>query len=236
MLNNCFKEHFVIYKPKDIVSGDFYWVVQTSHPQTNEVYTFLSVIDCSGHGVPGALMSMIGYQLLDEIVKQMRIIEPQVILEVLDDLVVASLKQQVSDNSDGMDLAMCRLQSLPDGSIELIYSGAKRNLIVVEDKNTKVVKGDRLGIGGFFENVVKQFTHTKLILQPGAVLYMTTDGIRDMPNQNRRSFGTKRLHRLIQKHAHLPLPEQKQIFETAFENHLGTQDPRDDMTLFAVRL
>jgi serine phosphatase RsbU (regulator of sigma subunit) len=235
-LSGCFKEHLVIYKPKDIVSGDFYWLVQTNHPQTNEIYTFLAVIDCTGHGVPGALMSMIGYQLLDEIVKQMRILEPHLILNVLDELVISSLKQQTSDNSDGMDIAMCRLQHKANGSIELVYSGAKRDLIVLEDDQMQVIKGDRLGIGGFFEDIVKEFTHTKLVLKPNSLLYMNTDGIRDLPNPNRRSFGTKRLQALIKKNALLPLAEQKQIFEDAFDTFRGTQDARDDMTLVAVKL
>lgn len=236
ILSGCFKEHFVIYRPKDIVSGDFYWLVQTTHPQTQETYTFLAVIDCTGHGVPGSLMSMIGYQLLDEIVKQMRIIEPHLILNVLDELVISSLKQQVSENSDGMDIAMCRLQHKANGLVELVYSGAKRDLMIMEEDKLRVIKGDRLGIGGFFEDIVKEFTPTKLELKQGSLLYMNTDGIRDLPNPNRRSFGTKRLQGLIKKHAKLPLAEQKQIFEETFEAFRGTQDVRDDMTLVAVKL
>ena len=236
VLSACFKAHFIVYQPKDIVSGDFYWVLQTTHPQTSEQYTFMAVIDCTGHGVPGALMSMVGYQLLNEIVKQMRVIEPNLILELLDQLVVTSLRQQVSHNTDGMDVCLCRLKSLPDGATEVAYSGAKNNLIVVEDNTLKVIKADRKGVGGFFADKDNKFTKTTLRLSRGSMLYMSSDGIRDLPNHERRSFGSQRFHQLIQANASLDLATQKTVFEQALKDFLGAQEPRDDITLFAVRV
>jgi serine phosphatase RsbU (regulator of sigma subunit) len=235
MMHRCFEDHAIIYWPKDIVSGDFYWLLQVNHPQTNDLYTFVSVIDCTGHGVPGAFMSLIGYQLLNDIV-QRHILEPYLMLEELDRLIVKALRQRETENKDGMDVCMCRLQKLTDGTTELLYSGAKRDLFYMEEGEWKMIKGDRVFIGGFSEGKDTKFNNNVTTLQPGTQIYMTSDGIADMPNDRRRSFGMRRLNGALQDNAHLPMAEQKRRLIEAIRAHQGNQEQRDDVTLLAVKI
>lgn len=235
MMHRCFEDHAIVYWPKDIVSGDFYWLLQVNHPQTNDLYTFVSVIDCTGHGVPGAFMSLIGYQLLNDIV-QRHVLEPHLMLEELDRLIVKALRQRETENKDGMDVCMCRLQKLEDGTTELLYSGAKRDLFYMEEGEWKMIKGDRVFIGGFSEGKDTKFNNNVRTLQAGTQIYMSSDGIADMPNDRRRSFGMRRLNNTLQDNAHLPMEQQKQRLIEAIRAHQGNQEQRDDVTLLAVKI
>ncbi|OJJ20352.1 hypothetical protein BKI52_17975 [marine bacterium AO1-C] len=235
-LKECLNEYFLIYWPKDIVSGDFYWLFEHTVPQTQETFTFIAVIDCTGHGVPGAFMSLIGYQMLDEIVKEKRVLEPHLILECLDKLIIDSLKQKESDNTEGMDVCMCRLKKLPDGYTEVHFSGARRDLVYVEHNMLSKIKGDRTSIGGYFEGNHKRFKNNVITLAPGTLLYLSSDGMADMPNAKRRSFSSKRLEELLKTNAPLPLVKQKQAVIQAINTHKGKQEQRDDVTLLAIKL
>mgnify|MGYP001794850346 CR=1 FL=1 len=235
-LKNCLNDYFLIYWPKDIVSGDFYWLFEHTVPQTQEKFTFIAVIDCTGHGVPGAFMSMIGYQLMDEIVKEKQIMEPNLILECLDALIVDSLKQKESENTEGMDVCLCRLKQLDDGNTEVHFSGARRNLVYIEHNELYKIKGDRTSIGGYFEETPKRFKNNVITLAPDTLLYLSSDGLADIPNARRRSFSSKRLENLLKINAHLPLDQQKQEVIQAINTYKGNQEQRDDITLLAVRL
>ncbi|HAS42842.1 MAG TPA: hypothetical protein DCS93_20345 [Microscillaceae bacterium] len=235
-LKECLNEYFLIYWPKDIVSGDFYWLFEHTIPQTQETFTFIAVIDCTGHGVPGAFMSLIGYQMLDEIVKEKQVLEPHLILECLDKLIIDSLKQKESDNTEGMDVCMCRLKKRSDGQTEVHFSGARRDLVYVEHNILSKIKGDRTSIGGYFEGNHKRFKNHVITLAPGTLLYLSSDGMADMPNAKRRSFSSRRLEELLKTNAPLPLVKQKQAVIKAINTHRGKQEQRDDVTLLAVKL
>jgi len=125
-----FADNFVLFKPKDIVSGDFYWYARLERREGFCEKHFIAAIDCTGHGVPGAFMSMIGNRLLNEIVNERKTTDPAEVLDLLDQGVVKALKQETSENSDGMDVCLCRVDRLDDGGSKVFFSGAKRNLVV----------------------------------------------------------------------------------------------------------
>ena len=138
-------ESFVIYRPKDIVSGDFYWISKSGSK------TITSVVDCTGHGVPGSLVSLIGNNLLNEAINEHRLTAPAKILDYLDVKVRVKLKQDEGSNRDGMDLGLCVLEELIDG-YKLTYGGAKNTLFIISNGELVTLKGDRKSIGGHKDN------------------------------------------------------------------------------------
>lgn len=228
-LNRIFDEHFVVYLPKDIVSGDFYWFAKTD-------YTFLAVIDCTGHGVPGAFMSMIANTLLNEIVNEKRIYDPSQILSLLHFGVKSSLKQDESKNDDGMDICLIRLERDEKFNLHLTYAGAKRPLYFVRDKQLFKIRGSRNSIGGWQNKAFVKFRNHQLALQAEDVLYLTTDGFVDTPNKSRKSFGSTLFKELMIQNAQLPLAEQKIAFEKALYNHQKGTSQRDDITVVGIKV
>ncbi len=221
-------ESFVIYRPKDIVSGDFYWISK------NGGKTIASVIDCTGHGVPGSLVSLIGNNLLNEAINEHRLLDPSEILDYLDVKVRVKLKQDEGNNRDGMDLGLCVLEKQVNETYKLTYGGAKNTLFVVADGKLSTLKGDRKSIGGFKHNF--SFTQQELNLRPGDTIYMTTDGFIDQANPQRERFGSKRLRKLISELHHLTMGEQGKQFEKALDQHQQDTEQRDDINFIGIRI
>ncbi len=228
--NEVFDDFFVIYRPKDIVSGDFYWFSQVDH------YCYVAVVDCTGHGVPGAFMSLIGHSMLDEIISRQRILETNQALSQLHQEVRKSLKQEDGSNTDGMDLALCRFENAGNGTIKVQFSGAKSSLYYIQNQELFLLKGDRLGIGGYQKEAVKNFTSQEVFLNPQDTLYLTTDGYIDMPNRKRKRFGDKRLKQLMIEHHSQNFVKQKELFENALKDFSENTPPRDDITLMGIKL
>jgi serine phosphatase RsbU (regulator of sigma subunit) len=230
-MREAFKSHFLLYKPKDIVSGDFYWISVING------YTFAAVIDCTGHGVPGAFMSLVGNTILKEIVNQKHIFEPAKILEALHTNIQVALHQQDKSNDDGMDLCLCRLESLYYGNTKVIFSGAKRPLYFVkkDDPTFFVIKGDRKSIGGM-QKKQSDFTNNELILESGGRIYMMTDGLADQNNIDHEKLGIDRLANLIQHNHQLMLPNQYVLVEQMLIDYQKEALQRDDITLLAVEV
>ncbi|MEN7550859.1 SpoIIE family protein phosphatase [Rapidithrix thailandica] len=229
-INEIFDEHFVIFRPKDIVSGDFYWLSQV------EKKVFVAVVDCTGHGVPGAFMSMIGNTILNQVIKEENIHSPEKILEALHLRVVDALKQKDSQNMDGMDIGLCCIEKLENEKFSLKFSGAKCPLFLCHKGEILKVSSDRKSIGGRQNKKVLTFNCEHLLLEKGDILYLTTDGIIDTGNQQRERFGTKRLLNLLNECNDRPLSEQKVTFLEAIDRHQGNADQRDDVTLFSLKV
>jgi ligand-binding sensor domain-containing protein len=170
------KDYFLVYEPRDIVSGDFYWFDIT------EDHYLLALADCTGHGVPGALLSMIGYMMLNEIVKVRHILDPAKILARLHQGFRYILKQEIeeTDTYDGMDIGLCRVD-LHTGKVT--YAGARRPLIYVKNSELIEIKGDRKSIGGRQKEKKHSFTNQEIDIldknQDGIMIYLTTDGFAD---------------------------------------------------------
>jgi serine phosphatase RsbU (regulator of sigma subunit) len=222
-----FPEHFILYKPKSIVSGDFYWFCELDDA------ILLAVIDCTGHGVPGAFMSMIGNALLNEIIIKKRIASPAAALMELHQEVRSALKQNEKEksNHDGMDISLIRIEKS-----KLIFSGAKRPLYVVENGGLSEIRGDRFSIGGRERHLARRYTNHELPLQKGLMIYLTTDGFADQSNDKKESFGTKRLKQTLAELGRESAETQKAWLASILEGHQGKEEQRDDITILGIRI
>ncbi|TGK29505.1 GAF domain-containing protein [Leptospira gomenensis] len=223
------KEQFVIFRPKDIVSGDFYWFSK------KDGSIFLAAVDCTGHGVPGALMSMIGNTLLNQIVNEAGIKDPGKVLEHLNRNVRQALKQDSLDaNSvDGMDVCFCRIDN-----DKVLFAGAKRPLYFSKDDKIEEVKGDRHSIGGRQKEDSRTYTTHEVKLEKGkpTMFYLATDGYMDQPNPQRQRIASKGLISHLQNVSSLPASEQKERLEAFLDGHQAGEAQRDDITLIGFRI
>jgi serine phosphatase RsbU (regulator of sigma subunit) len=225
------KESFVLYKPKDIVSGDFYWVSDTNKQKD----VFIACVDCTGHGVSGAFMSLIANTLLNQIVNQEGISDTATILEMLNSGIRKSLKQEQKVNKDGMDLSICKISHTENGT-KIYFTGAKRPLWIVRN-NTKIVevfKGDLKSIGGD-QRKNREFTVQAIDVFEGDMLYMMTDGFVDQCNVTKEKFGTKQLLELIPQIASKALYLQKNDLQNALASHQASEEQRDDISIIGLR-
>ena len=238
-LTKVFNEHFVLYRPKDIVSGDFYWYhhIPAQHESDTEKI-FMAVIDCTGHGVPGAFMSMIGNTLLNDILKHRQIYHPAQILESLDRGVYNALRQEDRSNVDGMDVCLILFErKTGKEEIKLTYAGAKRPLLCARKQDSEfiILNGDRRAIGGH-QRRDRDFTEKELILNIGDAVFLTTDGICDQFSEKRRKFSSNRLREVLQENSHFNMVDLKATLETILMKHQGTAEQIDDITVVGVRL
>lgn len=225
-------DHYVIYQPKDIVSGDFYWIGYS------EGFQYAAVADCTGHGVPGAFMSMVGSSLLREILYEKEITSPADMLEYLDDEIRRSLRQtgEEGSNTDGMDIVLIRYTYREDGKIELDFAGAKRPLIYKEvEKEIIQLRGTSRSIGGL-QRKKKPFEEHHLTLSPRTMLFLTSDGLMDQPNKERKKYGTIRFLEKISEWVHLPISMQQTSLLEDLESFRQEEEQRDDITIMAINL
>jgi len=228
----------VIYLPRDIVSGDFYWMTNVVDPVSKKVYTFIAVVDCTGHGVPGAFMSLIASRLLNEIINERLILETDLILTKLNHEVRKALKQDETNNNDGMDVVITRLEKLDDNEYQVLFSGAKRDLIYYNSKSNEInrLKADRKGIGGRSKNIDYKFTRKTLNLLSSDILYLFSDGITDQNNENRKRYGTDQLIEELNKIKTKTVGDQKLHIENTFKKYKGNEEQRDDICMLFLKL
>ncbi|OJJ21040.1 hypothetical protein BKI52_10740 [marine bacterium AO1-C] len=237
-LEGIFEDHFLIYEPKDIVSGDFYWVTQVTdelHPQRAKI-TFVAVVDCTGHGVPGAFVSIIGVTLLNEIVNQKRMTDPALILKMLNNGVRTRLKQSQGKNKDGMDVCLCKIEEKIDGCFLVTFAGAKRPLYYIQDKLLQKIKGDRQGIGGDCQFGNHCFTNKQITLSAGDRLFLSSDGYKDAANPRRKSLGQKKMENLLRQGHKGSMTQHHQQLLRALKTHQQGTAQRDDITLLGIQL
>ena len=229
--------HFLIFKPKDFVSGDFYWVHNHFNKKTKKNHYFIAVADCTGHGVPGALLSSIGNRLLSEITKYGKLESPAKILKSLNKRFQKVLRQKEVQSLDGMDIVLIKIEQISE-SFKITYAGAKRPLFIFSNNNNKLIKIDstRKTIGGIFQNKDIEFSNKKHIAQKNDILYLTTDGYIDQNNPERRRFGTQKLSNLLSKIGKLHLEEQKSILLQELKDWKKDELQRDDITILALKL
>ena len=232
--------YFVLYRPKDVVSGDFYWLSKVERPNQSPKLLLASV-DCTGHGIPGAFMSMIGNILLDRIVEVERITDPAAILNRLVVLIVEVLNQRESENTDGMDIALISVEKQVDTpQLKVTFSGARRPLLFIknpEEPQAKVeeIKGQRGWIGGVVTDPIV-FKNQEIDLQPGDIIYLTSDGFADQNDKKRRNFRNARLMNVLEQNAGLPLENQQKALEQTLDQHMEGTHQRDDILVWGVKL
>jgi len=229
LVNKVLADSFVLYKPRDVVSGDFPWFVQIK----NDI--FIAAVDCTGHGVPGALLSLIGYFLLNDIVRSRKITEPGKILDLLDEGVTQTLRQDQDDSAtkDGMDIALCRINA-EDRTVE--YAGAHRPLYFMKGGVMNEVKGNKFPIGGGIYKNQTNFTTTKLQLGKGDSFYFSSDGFPDQfGGPEVRKFGPKKTREIIERVYKKPMQEAAQVFDAEWEAWKGDHKQTDDVLLIGIK-
>jgi serine phosphatase RsbU (regulator of sigma subunit) len=232
-MSKHFPHHFAFYAPKDIVSGDFYWF---SHIQVEgRSCCFVAAVDCTGHGVPGAFMSMIGFSVLNEIVKEKKVLEPAQILELLDTGLRSALRQEEKANEDGMDIAIVRIERLHTGQVMLTGAGAKRSSYVWHRGEMQKLQSTNRAIGGQ-QRKDRDFEQHACCLDEAATLYLFTDGFGDQANEAGARYGSTALLALLQQNAHLPFADQEAQLRQAFEAFKGEAKQRDDVTVLGLRI
>ncbi|MCS6795628.1 MAG: tetratricopeptide repeat protein [Raineya sp.] len=230
-LQKFFPESYVIYKPRDIVSGDLYWANQVGD------FWFVAAVDCTGHGVPGAFVSMIANTMLDNVIKAEKILEPAEILEALDLQLKSSMKSDENMReltAGGMDVCLVRIRKV-ERNYEITYAGAKRPLYYIEPLQSEVnsLKPNRRSIGGFVDQA---FSSQTILLPQGSRIYLSSDGLTDQNNLERQKFGEKRLKELIAYSQKLPMQRQKEIIEKALRDFQQGTFQRDDILFWGIEL
>lgn len=208
----------------------------------------LAAVDCTGHGIQGAFMSMIGYILLDRIVEVERITDPAKILNRLAVLIAEALNQRESDRADGMDIALISLEnestsqttSSGKNEVKVTFAGAKRPLYFIKNPHNQVVateeiKGQKRWIGGVTTNTTS-FENQAFKLHSGDMLYLTTDGYSDQNDKKRRGFKTQNLKMVLQQNAYKDLTCQQKALSQALDQHMEGTTQRDDILIWGVRV
>ncbi len=249
-------QSFLFFKPREIVSGDFYWCTQTEpKPIYDEVTEFdhqrqtvigfepaktlVTAVDCTGHGVPGAFMSLIGNNLLNEIVISKGITSPEMILQELHKGVRNALQQAESDNKDGMDMALC----VVDEKNKIVeFAGAKNQLIYIQNGQLHEVKADKMPIGGAQKEKERTFTKHTIPIHTPTTFYVFSDGLQDQfGGPEGRKFMIKHLKQVFLEIYTKPMEEQRNILAQALEDwiHYHPQEPQrqiDDVLVIGFQV
>lgn len=223
-------QSFVYYRPKEIVSGDFYWFSH-QHGQT-----YLAAVDCTGHGVPGAFMSMIGNDHLNQIVNVELVKRPDRILNRLHEEIQVTLKQKhgVSENHDGMDVALC---AIDQQERKLYFASANRYLYLIRNNEITELKGDHFNIGGVMHEDVRKYNLHEISLEPDDTIYMCSDGVSDQfGGENGKKYGYRRLRELLLEMHPLPMDTQRAFFEKGLLEWMGDNAQIDDFLMIGVRV
>lgn len=229
LLKAAFTESFVYYRPKDIVSGDFYWI-----ETFNENVTVFAAADCTGHGVPGAFMSLICNDLMTQVIKDQNVTTPGQALSILDERLRAMLNKSSDHSSnDGMDIALCAY--FPKQKI-IQFAGAHRPLILIRNGELIEYKPSKHSIGGYIIGN-KIFEDHTIQLQTGDCVYVLTDGYSDQfGGQNGKKFKFKKLQKLIQSISHMSMADQHDLLEEAFISWRGKHEQVDDVCVIGVKI
>ncbi len=227
---------FLIFRPKNIVSGDFYWYSKIIDKENK--YFYFAVVDCTGHGVPGAFMSLVGNSLLNEIINVKRLREPSLILHNLNKKILRALKQKFNENTDGMDIAIVRLQKKKVYTT-VTFAAAKRPLFYYLSYINKlaIINGTRRSIGGIStENNTVIFENHTIELSADDCLYLSSDGYVDQNAANRKRLGTPRLQEILITNAQKDMEDQKKYLEEFLFQYMQDEEQRDDITIFGIKL
>jgi sigma-B regulation protein RsbU (phosphoserine phosphatase) len=227
-LDALLPSYFILNKPRDIVSGDYYWLAQKNDK------VIVAVADCTGHGIPGAFMSILGVAYLNEILNQKGAIKANAILNQLRAQVIKSLHQtgKADEARDGMEMALCVVDY---SNQRLQYSGAFRPLYLIRDNGLIELKGDPMPIGIYNEEEIS-FNNEELIFKENDIIYMFTDGYVDqLGGSDRKTFKSRKFKQLLIDIHQKPLQEQKEILEAEYEQWKQNIEQIDDILVLGVR-
>lgn len=228
-LNGIIPEHFILNMPRNIVSGDFYWIGEHLDRRV------IAVADCTGHGISGALMTMAGTAFLNDILGKSQILEPNAVLFELRKMVMHLLKQKGEEGeaSDGMDISLTMIS--PDNK-KLYFSGANNPLYLIRNDELEIIKGDRMPIG-IHLNFKRPFTHNEIDVQKGDIVYLFSDGYADQFGGPRnKKFRYKQFQELIFENHKKPLAEQRDILRRTILDWKGSESQIDDIMVLGFKI
>jgi serine phosphatase RsbU (regulator of sigma subunit) len=231
LIGNLFPNSFVFYKPRDIVSGDFFWLSSDNNKK------LIAAVDCTGHGVPGAFMSILGSVLLNQIVNYEKVWSPAEILNQLHALIVKTLRQKNSEVRDGMDAVVCRYDQQER---KMYYAGARNDLFYVKNDQLFEIKADRKSVGGTFTDE-KNFTEHVIDVSDceAAAFYIASDGFQDQfGGAEKKKFSSKKLRETLYEMRAENMQKQGEILARIFEQWIseGREKQIDDVLVIGIRI
>lgn len=224
------KNYFILYMPKDIVSGDFYWVNET------DGLFMIAAVDCTGHGVPGAFMSIVGYNQLNHAVTVKKARSAGDVLDELNKGVISTLNENKSDNSikDGMDIALCVFDF---AAKKVEFAGANNPLVLIRDNKVIKYRGDRFPVGAFEGSNPQRFKNNVVDLMDGDCLYLASDGYADQfGGPDNKKFMFRKFEELLLQINSLPMEEQKEMLHKRLYEWMGVNDQVDDILVIGIRV
>lgn len=236
VLRKCFKNYFVLYKPKDIVSGDFYWAVNSVNRKTKDNISIIAAVDCTGHGVPGAFMSMLGNTLLNQTIVNPDIVSSADVLNYLNVKLPENLSSQGLETNirDGMDMALCIFNFK---TMKLQFSGANHSCWIVRNEELIEIKGDKQAISASNDLHKKDFFCHHFDLLKGDMIYLFTDGFPDQfGGPKGKKFGSRQLKEAMLLNYQKSMSKQKSAFHTIFESWKKEHEQIDDVCLIGIRV
>ena len=225
----AFSNSYIFYKPKDIVSGDFYWKYESAD------FIFYATADCTGHGVPGGFMSMLGISLLNDIVKDKKITDPCDVLDLMSVKIISELKQteKIGKSKDGMDITLCRLNKT---KTELVFASANNDLWLIRNGQIIEFKADRQPVGYHF-GPITQFNQQKIDLLSEDIIITFSDGYSDQfGGEKGKKYKYRQLQQLLLTNSNLSMDEQKLILHETIENWRGDLEQVDDILVIGIRV
>ena len=229
-LEAAFRDHFLIWNQRDKVGGDAYWFKRFG------TGFFVAVIDCTGHGVPGAFLTLIVHSLFERVASTYSGTSPARVLVRMNRLIKESLGQDGSESAsdDGMDCGLCYVEP---SARRVVFAGANMSMFILEDGRVKRVRGNRCGLGYVRSPVSFEFTDTTFDLNPGTRIFLSTDGITDqIGGPKRLPFGRRRLEEFMRSRAGEPLHHQGRELVRMVEEYRGREPRRDDITVLGFEL
>ncbi len=225
MLNNALSDYFLLFMPKEIIGGDFYYI----HKYKDTI--IFAVADCTGHGVAGALLTILGITYIQNIITRKKLVNPGVILNTLRDRFKEAFKANGSENKSGLDIVLCSINTKTN---VLTYAGANTPLWIIRNNTLLVYKATKNPIGFFFNE--KEFTNTEIQLENNDILYLFSDGFADQfGGKDNKKFLIKRFRELLLSISNLSMKEQKIKLLEAFNQWKANEEQTDDITILGIK-
>ena len=235
-LRKCFSDYFVCYKPKDIVAGDFYWCLRTTLSGSDKQLSVIAAVDCTGHGVPGAFMSLIGHTLLNQTAKNPEINSPADVLNFLNHELPHTLKSRVGERNlrDGMDMSLCAIDFK---NLKLFYAGANNPLWLVRKGELIEFRPDKQAITASDEMEKRPFGEQEFDLQKGDLIYLFTDGFADQfGGPKGKKFKYKPFGETLVSLSSLSMEAQQESLSRQFDEWKGALEQVDDVLVIGIRI
>jgi serine phosphatase RsbU (regulator of sigma subunit) len=230
VIDNYLRDYFILYLPKDIVSGDFYWMNGT------DGLCMIAAVDCTGHGVPGAFMSIVGFNQMNYAVSVKKARSAALIMDELNAGVINTLNENVSDTSikDGMDMALCIFDF---ERMNLEFAGANNPMLLIREGEVTMYKGDRFPIGVYEGSVPKPFTNNEIAIRTSDCVYMFSDGYPDQfGGPDNKKFMLRRFQELLRDIHSMPMNQQKEILTQRLNEWRGNNEQVDDILVIGIRV